>query len=108
MRELERFLSNYDPGGVNQVYEVLAEGRKVLIDPIKGSAEEMIRQWDMISDDNTAPCQEKRIYDTEQGELVRSKSEVIIANALYYRRNDLRYKYEPQLVIVEKRKKIII
>lgn len=41
--------------------------------------------------------EEKLIHKTVRGELVRSKSEVIIANALYY--NGLDYEYEPELVL---------
>lgn len=40
---------------------------------------------------------EKLIHKTAKGELVRSKSEVIIANALFY--NGLTYEYEPTLVL---------
>lgn len=39
--------------------------------------------------------EEKLIHKTVRGELVRSKSEVIIANALHY--NKLDYEYEPEL-----------
>ena len=39
--------------------------------------------------------EEKMIHKTARGELVRSKSEVIIANALYY--NKLDYEYEPEI-----------
>jgi hypothetical protein len=38
---------------------------------------------------------EKMIHKTVRGELVRSKSEVVIANALHY--NNLDYEYEPEL-----------
>lgn len=41
--------------------------------------------------------EEKLIHKTVRGELVRSKSEVIIANALHY--NGLDYEYEPELVL---------
>lgn len=40
---------------------------------------------------------EKLIHKTARGELVRSKSEVIIADALFY--NGLDYQYEPELVL---------
>lgn len=41
--------------------------------------------------------EEKLIHKTARGELVRSKSEVIIANALFY--NKLDYEYEPELTL---------
>lgn len=39
-------------------------------------------------------------YETEQGDLVRSKSEVIIANILYQHRKDILYKYERPLEVM--------
>lgn len=50
-----------------------------------------------ITEANGTFYDEKLIHKTVRGELVRSKSEVIIANALYY--NGLDYEYEPELVL---------
>lgn len=47
--------------------------------------------------------EEKLIHKTVRGELVRSKSEVIIANALYY--NHLDYEYEPEIKLEGKVKR---
>lgn len=47
--------------------------------------------------------EEKMIHKTVRGELVRSKSEVIIANALHY--NHLDYEYEPELKLEDKIKR---
>ncbi|MBR6029635.1 MAG: AAA family ATPase [Clostridia bacterium] len=47
--------------------------------------------------------EERLVHRTARGELVRSKSEVIIANALFY--HHLRYEYEPQLVLEGKVKR---
>lgn len=47
--------------------------------------------------------EEKLIHKTVRGELVRSKSEVIIANALHY--NGLDYEYEPELKLEGKVKR---
>ncbi len=41
--------------------------------------------------------EDRLVHRTARGELVRSKSEVIIANALYY--HHLEYVYEPELVL---------
>ncbi|SHH01921.1 ATP-dependent exoDNAse (exonuclease V), alpha subunit, helicase superfamily I [Thermosyntropha lipolytica DSM 11003] len=43
--------------------------------------------------------EEPLIHRTEKGELVRSKSEVIIANILY--KNNIEYKYEKELVLYD-------
>lgn len=47
--------------------------------------------------------EEKLVHKTVRGELVRSKSEVAIANALYY--NGLDYEYEPELILEDKVKR---
>jgi len=47
--------------------------------------------------------EEKLIHKTVRGELVRSKSEAIIANALHY--NGLDYEYEPELKLEDKVKR---
>lgn len=47
--------------------------------------------------------EEKLVHKTVRGELVRSKSEVIIANALHY--NGLDYEYEPELILEGKVKR---
>lgn len=47
--------------------------------------------------------EDRLIHRTAKGEMVRSKSEVIIANALFY--NDIPYKYEPDLIVEGRVKK---
>lgn len=47
--------------------------------------------------------EDKLIHRTANGELVRSKSEVVIANCLYY--NKLEYIYEPELILEGKVKR---
>ena len=47
--------------------------------------------------------EEKLIHKTVRGELVRSKSEVIIARALHYNGRD--YEYEPELKLENKVKR---
>lgn len=108
LKAIEMFLANYDKDGIDQIYEGLPQGRKVLIEPIKGSKEAIIREWNDLQGDNTAPFQEHRKYKTEQGEMVRSKSETLIANALYARRDVLLYKYETNLVLFDRGKRVVI
>lgn len=91
---LEVFLSkSKEPvNQIQQIYSSNPEQVKQYINPIDCSNEDFIEQWVNI------PYERKRImneipqYCTEKGELVRSKSELNIANALY--RNRIPYKYE--------------
>lgn len=108
LREIERFIEKYDFNGVDAMYDKLAGPRKVLIEPIDGSREALIRAWNEQTDTYGVPYPEYRIFKTEQGELVRSKSEVIIANTLFTYKGVLLYKYEKPLEVIENGKKRII
>ena len=86
----------------------MSEERKRLIEPIGQTLRDKVKQWDEeIYEKNTCFPENLR-YETEQGDFVRSKSEVIIANILYQHRNNIIYKYEKPLEIIENgRKKTI-
>ena len=105
---LEQMMKKYDEEGINRQYERLPIHRKTLITPILGSKEEMIRRWEKKPSGSVVPYPEFRVYKTEQGELVRSKSEVIIANALYAHKDVLLYEYERPLEVLENGHKSII
>lgn len=78
---------------------MLTEERRQLIIPIRISAKEKITKW---QNESYEPCQkypENLKYETDNGELVRSKSEVIIANTLAKYSEHLLYKYERPLEI---------
>jgi len=66
--------------------------------------EEKIRRWQEEKYEINTSFAENLRCETEQGEMVRSKSEVIIANILYRHQLDISYKYERPLdVVVGKR-----
>lgn len=103
LKALKYLLKNYHPEQSDNVYDKLSVERRELITPIPGSKEERIRKWNeehQKQRENTGFevynefYPEGLKYATEQGEYVRSKSEVIIANVLYLYRDDLMYVYE--------------
>ena len=77
-----------------KVYDKLHPARKRLVDPIIPPTEEYIRRWleepydvwEILDEDVSGE------FYTQKGERVRSKSELIIADALY--RYGIPYKYE--------------
>lgn len=80
-----------------KVYEDLSKERKKLVTPIFPSDEEYIKHWKNIHKGN-APFRESDLnYSTDNGESVRSKSEIIIANVL--KAMNVPYCYEPILQI---------
>ena len=99
LKALKSFLNKYHPEDTEQVYDKLSEVRKSLIIPIGLSREERIRKWHDEKYEGNTFHPENFKYETEQGELVRSKSEMIIANILYQHKEDVLYKYERPLEI---------
>ena len=106
--ELKKFIDRYPDNKIEKIYDELSVERKNLVVPICLSVNERIKQWKEESYEKTTMYSEKLKYETEQGDLVRSKSEVIIANILYHNSEDILYKYErPLKLIVNGSEKII-
>lgn len=89
-----RKIYDYNDKEMDDIYDMLAEERKRLVIPVKVSVREKIRNWEKESYEPYQKYQENLKYETDNGELVRSKSEVIIANILAKHKEHLLYKYE--------------
>ena len=89
---IENFLKNYDPDAAVEVFNNLTEARKQLVKPIFLTAEEFIKQWQNEPYDRLGFGKDDPEYYTARGERVRSKSEILIADALY--RHNIPYRYE--------------
>lgn len=108
LTELKRFIKEYHPEEIEKIYIGLNPERRKLVTPLQDSREERIRKWNEEVYETNDFCPENLKYETEQGDFVRSKSEVIIANILYQHRKDVLYKYErPLSVVVDGKKKTI-
>ncbi len=101
---LKNLIQQYHPEDIQEIYENLSGVRKKLIKPLVISEEERIRQWNSEQYTGNSFHPENLRYETEQGEYVRSKSEVIVANILYQHRKDILYKYEKPLEVLVDRK----
>ena len=88
-RAIDRFLKDYDPDAAIQVYEKLSEQRKSLVTPEYLSDEEFVRQWLSQPYTRLGFKEEDQEFYTAKGERVRSKSEILIADALL--RNQVPY-----------------
>lgn len=108
INELKRLAKKCSTNELEEIYDNLSVERKSLVTPIQMSVQEKLTEWQSeICEKNTMYPENLR-YETEQGDVVRSKSEVIIANILYQNREHILYKYERSLEIVENgRKKTI-
>ena len=97
---LENYLQQTDGGhAVEDLYEGLCKTRQVLIEPVTLSDEQYAERWKMkvlpSAGEGMPFAEDSQKYYTANGERVRSKSEVIIADALL--RNGVPYCYEVQL-----------
>ncbi len=99
---LNQFANTYDETALEQLYHDFPEEKRQLIKPLTCSAEQKRKEWEEEVYEPYNAYPEYKIYETDRGEMVRSKSEVIIANLLYQRRKDLDYKYERPLVLRDK------
>lgn len=108
LNTLKHFQATYDETALERLYDTLPEERKQLIEPLTDSTQEKLKAWAQEAYKPYDAYQEHKIYETERGEMVRSKSEVIIANFLYRHRQDLDYKYERPLKLYTKDKKEIL
>ena len=90
---LQEYLKQSKNGrAILKLYENLCPARQALITPATLTDEQYIAQWKSVTWQGCTFTQDTQIYDTVNGEQVRSKSEVIIADAL--RRHGIPYRYE--------------
>ena len=94
---LVNFLDKNQPRELEAIYDKLSDERKKFVVPFTMSAEERVKKWQEEEYEQNRMYPENLRYDTEQGDLVRSKSEVIIANLLYQNQEDILYRYEKPL-----------
>lgn len=92
LKAMERFLIDFNPDAAQQIYEKLTEPRKALIDKGFLTDEEFVRQWLDEPYRKLRFREDEPEYYTSKGERVRSKSEILIADALS--RHGIPYKYE--------------
>lgn len=100
LQTLSCFAEQYKKEEIGPIYDKLSTIRKALVRPLLDDKAEIIKRWQEENYEKNNAYSENLRYETEQGELVRSKSEVIIANLLYRHREDILYKYERPLSVV--------
>lgn len=99
LKALECALKKYPETVAEDIYEELTESRRNIVKPIRLTDEQFIRKWLDIPYTHK-PVPEDSQFVTKNGERVRSKSEVIIADRLLA--NGIPYKYECPIVVNKK------
>ena len=99
IKTLNYLVNAYPKGELIDTYDNLHPARKLVVQPIIESDEEYAKEWSeksYLTNEYDLPSQTMDTV-TKNGEIVRSKSEVILANMFYD--NGVPYRYEPELVL---------
>ncbi len=89
---IEGFLKKFDETKMGRMFSEEIIPRRRFINPIAMSDTDYISLWSSIEYEKKPIYEETEEYMTENGECVRSKSEILIANAL--KQNGIPYRYE--------------
>lgn len=98
-KEILNHMALREGNGIYDAYDRLPYAKQRLVTPYVLSDEDYVKKWkQMTSVSNTYPIING--FNTENGEIVRSKSEKIIADKLYI--NNIPYKYEAGVTLDNK------
>lgn len=97
LNTIESYLNKYKNADLEKLYEDLNEYRKDLVKPWLISDKMYVDAWEKEEYISNPFYPEEKIYSTKRDELVRSKSEVMLAD-LYYELG-IPYRYEAELVL---------
>ncbi len=92
LRALKVLAKCYEAGLAEDVYEKMCEGRQRIVRPIRLTDEQYAIRWQAQEYTPKKPHPDARLFSTERGEKVNSKTEMMIANRMHYR--GLHYHYE--------------
>ena len=97
LKYLKKLLQNYNKNSVAAAYENLTKTRQSLIEPLTLSETQYAEKWLSVEYKHKGYDSQHTPLFTDNNERVRSKSEVLIANAL--KSNGVPYRYEFPVVI---------
>lgn len=97
LKVLNRFLDKYDPNALAGVFLKETPGRQTIIEPLVLPDDIYASNWQAETFEHKGFADNATAHYTDKKERVRSKSEVIIANALH--RAGIPYHYEKPLVV---------
>ncbi|MBQ8934742.1 MAG: hypothetical protein IJ801_06080 [Lachnospiraceae bacterium] len=94
---LSRFIKNYDPDCLKRIYENTPDIKKNMIIPVVLTDQAYAEQWQRIQFQSKEIGEDVPEHYSNKGERVRSKSEVMIADALAMA--GIPYRYECPLML---------
>ena len=96
LRTVELFLKYYDPYALSRIYSSEGKLRQPFISPLILPDNQFIQEWEEVSYTRKPFGENNPAHYTMKNEQVRSKSEMMIANALYSSGIPYRYEYPLQ------------
>ena len=97
LKELEKLNKLYEGNSCEAVYTKLHAERQKQVNPIWISDDEYVKKWQNLEYKGKSFLEETPEHYTDKGERVRSKSEIMIANAM--NRHNIPYRYEQPLYL---------
>ena len=95
LKELEKLSKNYPRITCEEIFGTLHDERKKIVHPILLPNEEYTKIWEQEEYEKKGFREDAPEYFTNKGEQVRSKTEILIANAL--QKHQVPYHYEKPL-----------
>jgi len=95
LKSINHYLKNHKEAGLENIYEGLKPYRKELVKPLVITDCSYAKQWENQPYQSNPYHPEEKVYATKKDELVRSKSEVLLAD-MYYELG-IPYRYEAKL-----------
>lgn len=92
LKELKKLSKNYPQTTCEEIYEALHVERKKTVEPIWFPDDEFIKSWEQTEYERKGFREDAPEYYTNKGERVRSKTEILIGNAL--QKHQIPYHYE--------------
>lgn len=93
LKALEQYGKNYPVKPVEEIIESIGKEWERLVHPIRMSDARYVEQWISVEYEKSSVKGLKSEFVTDRGEIVRSKSELIIANYLFHHGIPYRYEY---------------
>lgn len=87
------FLNDYHPERIDEVFRSLHHNRKSLVVPVRLLDDEYVKRWKSVAYEKKGFEENAPVFYTANGERVRSKSEIMIADALSRCKIPYRYEY---------------
>ena len=97
LKQIDKLIKTCENSSPEDYYESLSKGRQRLISPVKLTDEQFVEAWLSKPYTGGTFAEGDAEYYTARNERVRSKSEILIANALS--KNNVPYKYECPIVL---------